>query len=284
MPFSEIRFQLPPGVLDITPYRFISDKETLAVSRDRLPDGVIELDQLVRYRLDALEGFAPGGVQVKEDELIPMGTVYARRLIVNLIVDEAAISTHVILAAFPDGTYLQIAYRVSPTDSGASARLIQIMRSLRPAQYPPADVPVGFTKRTIAFGTVAVPFELRPPNQWIFQLPRDAGVLDMTVRRAGSSNELPTLAALLAEDSALANSVEGSRSETIRGQHTEIQVLRYILVEQALDQSNRVVITRCRVQFPSGSVALVYSRCHAQLQAITESSLLQLANTLVEDV
>ena len=104
MPFSEIRFQLPPEVLDITPYRFISEKETLTVSRDRLPDGVKDLDQLIRYRLDALKGFAPGCVQVKEDERIPMGTVYARRLIVDLIVDDATISTHVILAAFPDGT------------------------------------------------------------------------------------------------------------------------------------------------------------------------------------
>src|SRR5579862_2510669 len=216
MSISEIRFSLPEGMTDNTVYVFASEQkdflqqENLMVSHDRIPDGVRDLDGLVRNRLDELKAVAPGDLKVSEDVPSKLGAIPARRLDIMASAEAASMRTLDLLAVMKDGTYMQLAYKVRPRDADAVHRLDYIAGTLsRPGQIN-APSAAGFTRRQAGAVSLEIPSDLRPPSDYLFLFPAGQGRLEMHIWRPPEPNPPGTLSDLMAKDAAMAARIDSA--------------------------------------------------------------------------
>ena len=290
MIFSEIHFSLPEGVTDGTVYSFAADskdfrlQEDLMFGRDRLPDGVRDLDGLVKNRLDEFRAITPGEIQVAESVPARFGPAAATRVDVREKYDGKPMRTLYLFAVLSDGTYLQLAYKVPPVDSQAVQRLEYIATSVRPAAQPAAGAArEGFTRRSAGTVTMEVPSQLRPPSRYAFSFPNGQGSLEMAVWRLGDANPPVMPATLMARDAAMAERSEPGAEQTVQLPGGPADLLRYSLATRDLDKVVESAVARAKIQFASGTIALVTARSPVASRAQMEARFSAFLQTLREE-
>lgn len=289
MKFSEIRFSLPAGVIDQTAYTFASEEkdvleqEEVTFDRDRLPDGVRDLGGLVKYRVDRLRGVTPGEVETLEDVPAQFGSTPARRIRVEQKAGGKSIQTLCLLAILSDGTYLQVTYTAPRGDQAAAQRLDYMAGSVRPAGAEAGTARTGFTRRSVGVVTMEVPSHLRPPSQYLFLLPGDAGSLQMTVWRLGDPNPIGPLSAQMASDAALAEHMGPSAAQTVGIAGGTADFLRYTFTKKRFDAVQEYAVWRARIQFAGGTVASATVRSPGPFRAPVDSLFTAFVTSLREE-
>ncbi|HUI53525.1 MAG TPA: hypothetical protein VLY04_01050 [Bryobacteraceae bacterium] len=287
--FPEIQFSLPEGVTDTTVYSFVAEgkdfrlQEDLMFGRDRLPDGVRDLDGLVKNRLDEFRAITPDQIQVVEDAPARFGPAVARRLDVREQYDGKPMRTLYLFAALSDGTYLQLTYKVAPGDKEAVQRLDYIAGSVRPRGQAAGEARQGFTRRSAGAMTLEVPYRLRPPSRYSFAFQGGPGSLDLDIWRLGEPNPPLPLTMLMSRDAALAERAETGTSQTVQLPSGPADVLHYTLATRDLDKVIETAVARARIQFTSGSIALVTARSPVSFRAQMEARFAAFLQTLREE-
>jgi len=287
--FPEIHFSLPERVADTTVYSFVAEgkdfrlQEDLMFGRDRLPDGVRDLDGLVKNRLEEFRAVTPGPIQVVEDVPARFGPAVARRLDVREQFDGKPMRTLYLFAALSDGTYLQLTYKVPPSDKEAVLRIEYIAGSVRPSGQAAGAARQGFTRRSAGTMSLDVPSQLRPPSRYSFSFPDGPGSMELEVWRLGDPNPPLPLTMLMSRDAALAERGETGTSQTVQLPGGPADVLHYTLATRDLDKVIETAVARARIQFTSGSIALVTARSPVSFRAQMEARFAAFLQTIRED-
>jgi hypothetical protein len=289
MSSPEIRFSLSEGMTDNTIYSFASEtrdfamQEELMVGHDRLPDGVRDVDSLVKNRLGEMRAVAPGEMKVTEDAPVRLGSLPARRLDLLASAEGHSIRTLDLFAVLPDRTYMQLSYHVRLRDGQAAGRLDHIASSLRAADQAAEAAAPGFARRQAGAFTLDVPLNLRPPSDYIFLFPGGQGRMEMRVWRPGDPNPPAQISTLMAQDAAAAEHIDSEPAEAIQSQGAAGQIERYTLSKKRLDDIRKTVVSRARIRFPSGTVASLTARCDERFGAQVDSQFAQFVHSLREE-
>ena len=266
MSVPDIRVSLPPGAVDQTPYSFVANEkddrvpEELTFGQDELPAGVRDLDALVAYRLTELKGVSQGDIRLLDNVPSQFDSEPARMIRVEHAAAGASVQTACFLSIAPNGRYVQLVYMDPQRDADLAARLQRIAQSVRFGDAQAGPARNGFTRRSVGIGTLEVPSHLTPPSQYLFELPNDGGSIQMRVWWSGSERPVAALAAMIAEDSATADSIRPSAIETLSVEGGKAELTHYTLVKRRYGKFDEFAVWRARVQFASRTAVSVSIR------------------------
>lgn len=262
MSLSEVRFSLPPGVTDQTVYAFVfgeedtPEREKLTFDCGAIPDGVRDLDGLVQYRLGSLRVPGQVSVNIVEDVASQFGLTPARLLNIELSSASAAIRRLCLLAIPSAQMYVQLTY-AAPDIRDAVSRLDRIARSAQAADLKVGPADPGFVRRSIGMATIEVPSNLKPPSQYVFDLPDSLSTMEMTVWWPGDPEPPRRLAQLVSDDAALAERVSAATPESTQSRGGYARFVRYTLAKKLFDDVEWLAVWRARIRLIGGAIASV---------------------------